>query len=111
MNEAAMRATRSYCKKKQFRVSLSGNMKKLIVQDPDILGGKPVIAGTRMSVEVILEFLAGGMEVKDILKEYPFLKKGQIEAALDFAAKIVRRQESYLFDKARTVPHEISSRY
>ena len=86
-------------------------MSKLIVQDPKILGGKPVIRGTRMSVEVILEFLAGGMEIKDILKEYPFLEKAQIEAALDFAAKIVRRQESYLFDKARTVPHEISSRY
>lgn len=40
----------------------------LITQDPKILSGKPIIKGTRMSVEVILEFLAGGMEIKDIFK-------------------------------------------
>lgn len=50
-------------------------MKKLIIQDPDILGGKPIIKGTRMSVESILELLASGMEVEEILKDYPILKK------------------------------------
>lgn len=53
-------------------------MKNLISQDKNILGGKPIIAGTRMSVEVILEFLAGGMEIKEMLKEYPFLTREQI---------------------------------
>lgn len=61
-------------------------MKKLITQNSKILGGKPIIAGTRMSVEVILEFLAGGMEIKEILKEYPFLTKEQIQAAIQYAA-------------------------
>jgi len=61
-------------------------MKRLITQNPKILGGKPIISGTRMSVEVILEFLAGGMEIKDMLKEYPFLKREQIEAAIKYAA-------------------------
>lgn len=60
---------------------------KMITQNPKILGGKPIIAGTRMSVEVLLEFLAGGMEVKDALKEFPFLTREQIEASLSFAAK------------------------
>lgn len=62
-------------------------MEKLIIQDPKILGGKPIIAGTRMSVEVILEFLAGGMEIKEILKEYAFLKKEQVQAAIQYAAQ------------------------
>lgn len=90
-------------------------MKKLITQDPKILGGKPIIAGTRMSVEVILEFLAGGMDKKDVLREYPFLTKEQVEAAIDYAAKMIGKQESYIFDLARSVtskksPHEIHSR-
>lgn len=86
-------------------------MKKLIIQDPEILGGKPVIAGTRMSIEVILELLAGGMEIKDILKEYPFLKKEQIQAAVSYAAKLLAKEESYIFDKSHTVAHEISHRH
>lgn len=57
-------------------------MRNLITNDPKILGGKPIVAGTRMSVEVILEFLAGGMEIKEILKEFPFLKKEHIQAAI-----------------------------
>ena len=61
-------------------------MKKLITQNTNILGGKPIIAGTRISVEIILEFLAGGMEIKEMLKEYPYLTKEQIQAAIRYAA-------------------------
>lgn len=84
--------------------------KNLITQNKNILGGKPIIAGTRMSVEVILELLAGGMEIEDILKEYRFLTKKQVQAALDYATKIVGKEESYIFDKSRTVANEISGR-
>lgn len=70
------------------------NMQKLISQDPEILGGKPIITGTRMSVEVILESLAGGMETKDILKEYPFLKKEQVQATVDYATKLLSKLEN-----------------
>lgn len=56
--------------------------KNLITQDKDILGGKPIIAGTRMSVESILELLSSGMEIKDIIREYPFLNKQQLQAAI-----------------------------
>lgn len=85
-------------------------MKKLITQNPKILGGKPIIAGTRMSVEVILESLAGGMSMEEMLREYPFLKKKHIQAAIDYAAKMVGKEESYLFEKASTTPHEIPRR-
>lgn len=85
-------------------------MKKLVTQDPDILGGKPIIAGTRMSVESVLELLASGMSVGEVLKEYPFLTKKHVQAVLEYAAKLVAKEKSYLFDKARTVAHEISGR-
>ncbi len=85
-------------------------MNKYITQNPAILGGKPVIKGTRMSVEVILESLAGGMDTKEMLKEYPFLRKAHIQAPIDYAAKIVGKEESYLFEKASIVAHEIHRR-
>lgn len=85
-------------------------MKKLVTQDPDILGGKPIIAGTRMSVESVLELLASGISLEEVLKEYPFLTKQDVQAALEYAAKLVAKEESYLFDKARSVAHEISGR-
>ncbi len=83
-------------------------MKSLITQDPEILGGKPVITGTRMSVETILELISSGMEKDEIIKEYPFLTKKQIQAAVSYAAKIVGKEESYIFNKAQTTAHEIS---
>lgn len=86
-------------------------MKNLITQDPTILGGKPIIAGTRMSVESVLELLSSCLEIKDILQEYPFLKKEQIQAVINFAAKIVGKEESYIFQKSHTITHEISRRH
>lgn len=83
-------------------------MNKYITQNPTILGGKPIIKGTRMSVEVILEFLAGGMEIKEMLKEFPFLTKKQIQAAIEYAAKAIdiKRRSATL----QAVPHEIYRR-
>ena len=92
-------------------------MKSLITQDPKILGGKPIITGTRMSVEVILELLhvferrvlpRRAVAACDAGSKYPFLTKAQIQAAVDFAAKLVGKEESYIFDKAQAVAHEIS---
>lgn len=90
-------------------------MKKLITQNPKILGGKPIIAGTRMSVEVILEFLAGGMEIKEILKEFPFLTREQIQAAINYAAEKAGKTKRYKFSKLDknyppATPHEIYRR-
>lgn len=83
-------------------------MKNIIIQDSKILGGKPIIAGTRMSVETILELISSGMEKEEIIKEYPFLTKKQIQAAVNFATKLVGKEESYIFDKVQIVAHEIS---
>lgn len=86
--------------------------KDLITRDQRILGGKPIIAGTRMSVEVILEFLAGGMEIKEMLREYPFLTKEQIQAAIQYAAKQMgsKKSASGASDKPQAILHEIHHR-
>ena len=52
-----------------------------------------------MSVEVILEFLAGGMEIKEMLKEYPFLTKEQIRAAIEYAAEKMGSKQGRNIDK------------
>lgn len=63
---------------------------------PSILNGKPVIAGTRISVELILEKLAAGETFEQILSEHPRLTVDGIRAALAFAADTLRSDEVYL---------------
>jgi uncharacterized protein (DUF433 family) len=63
-----------------------------IVSDPAILGGKPIVRGTRISVEFILELIASGATRDDILKKYPHLSAADIEQALGYAAAAVRNE-------------------
>jgi uncharacterized protein (DUF433 family) len=60
----------------------------LITSDPAVMLGKPVIAGTRITVELILEKLAGGDTVEDLLDDYPRLTREGIAAALAYAARL-----------------------
>ena len=64
-----------------------------ITFNPNILGGKPVIKGTRISVDFILELLSSGMSINEILKEYKHLKKEDILTALDYASKAIKRED------------------
>jgi uncharacterized protein (DUF433 family) len=66
---------------------------KRIETNPNIMFGKPVIKGSRLPVEMILEKLAYGETEDEILKEYPFLKKEDIKAALLYAAKTLSLEE------------------
>jgi uncharacterized protein (DUF433 family) len=63
----------------------------LIVSDPAILGGKPCIKGTRLSVEFILELLASGGCISQIVESYPELSMGAVEQAIRYAARILGR--------------------
>ena len=63
-----------------------------ITTHPDILGGKPIIAGTRISVEHILGLLAKGITQKEIIKEYPSLTEESVKAALEFAQTAVKNE-------------------
>jgi uncharacterized protein (DUF433 family) len=64
-----------------------------ITYDPAVLGGKPIIKGTRISVQFILELLAAGMSVDEILAEYPHLNREDVLAAIDYAAKTIAGEE------------------
>ena len=63
---------------------------KLIESNPSIMMGKPVIAGTRISVELILEKLAVGETIEQLLEEYPRLTEEGVRAALLFASQALR---------------------
>jgi uncharacterized protein (DUF433 family) len=64
--------------------------KGLIVSDPKVMMGKPVIAGTRITVELVLEKLAAGETIEHILKAHPRLTREAIQAALAAAADAMR---------------------
>jgi uncharacterized protein (DUF433 family) len=64
--------------------------------DPEVLSGKPVIKGTRIPVYLIIQLLANGMTEKEILKQYPTLKKQDIKAALVYASKSLENEETIL---------------
>jgi uncharacterized protein (DUF433 family) len=74
--------------------------KKQIISDPNIMMGKPVIAGTRITVELILEKLAAGETTEQILEAHPRLTLEAIQAALAFAAEALRADVVYLFPEA-----------
>ncbi len=69
--------------------------KRLIVSNPKIMMSKPVIAGTRVTVEMILEKLSAGETVEDILEAHPRLTREAIRAALAFAAEALRADVIY----------------
>lgn len=61
-----------------------------IVTNAEILAGKPVIAGTRISVELILDCLASGWSVAEFIENYPHVSQEDVLAALGFAADVMR---------------------
>ena len=69
--------------------------KNLIQSDPSVMMGKPVIAGTRITVEHILEKLAAGESIEQIISAHPRLNEDAIQAALDFATKSLRADVIY----------------
>lgn len=63
-----------------------------IVANPGILGGKPIVEGTRLSVAHILGLLANGMSNQQIIADYPDLTEESIRAVLAYAAKALRNE-------------------
>ncbi|GBD08867.1 hypothetical protein HRbin22_01110 [Candidatus Thermoflexus japonica] len=66
-----------------------------IVSNPSVMMGKPVIVGTRITVELILEKLAAGETMEDLLEAHPRLTREAIQAALAFAAEALRADVVY----------------
>ncbi|WP_420595460.1 DUF433 domain-containing protein [Deinococcus sp.] len=67
-------------------------MSERIVIDPDICNGRPVIAGTRVTVQTVLEFLAAGDSPEDIVAEYPYLTREDILACLGYSLRLIRHE-------------------
>jgi len=70
-------------------------MQELISSDPKIMMGKPVVAGTRVTVEAILDRLGAGESTEDLLEAYPHLTREAVQAALRFAAEALRADVVY----------------
>ena len=70
-----------------------------IITDPSVMLGKPVVKGTRITVELILRKLSEGMTVDQILGSYPHLSKEDIYASLNYASDLIANEE-IIFPKA-----------
>jgi len=71
----------------------------LITSDPKVMMGKPTVSGTRITVELILEKLAAGETVEQILSAHPRLTPEAIRAAIGFAAEALRADVVYPLEK------------
>ena len=71
------------------------NWQDRISMDPKVLVGKPVIKGTRISIEFLIDLLANGGTHQQILTNYPHLTAEDIQAALHYAAETVKQEHVY----------------
>ncbi|MFW6041292.1 MAG: DUF433 domain-containing protein [Thermoplasmatota archaeon] len=67
-----------------------------ITVDPNIMGGKPVVKGTRIPIYLILEFFESGHTIDDILEMYPDLEEKDVKAALHYATDLLKREETHV---------------
>lgn len=72
-----------------------------VTSDPNVMMGKPVIAGTRITVESILERLGAGETAEQILESHPRLTIDGLRSALAYAAKVLRSDDLELLDLGR----------
>lgn len=68
-----------------------------ITIDPEICHGKPVVKGLRYPVETLLELMASGMSMEELLNDYPDLVKEDFYACLEYAAKVIQIKGIYRF--------------
>jgi uncharacterized protein (DUF433 family) len=64
-------------------------MSDRITINPDVCNGRPVVRGTRITVQTILEFLAAGDSIEEVLEEYPRLVREDVQACLDYASRVM----------------------
>lgn len=74
--------------------------KNHVTVNPDILAGKPIVRGTRISVELLMDRLADGWSVEQILEAYPHLTREDVLAAIAFVAEIFREERFIAIQKA-----------
>ncbi|WP_028522950.1 DUF433 domain-containing protein [Runella limosa] len=83
------------------------NLLKRITINENICNGKPIIRGYRITVKTILEYIAAGETVENLLMAYPFLEKEDIDACLQYAVRAVDN-ETHFF-KCRSSRHHVGT--
>ena len=68
---------------------------KRIAIDPKIMAGKPIIKGTRIPVDLIVKLLAQGLTPREILEDYPQLRKEDIKAALEYVSALIKGEDIF----------------
>ena len=71
------------------------NWHERIVADPAVLAGKPIIRGTRMAVEFVLDLLANGWSEAEIIRNYPRLNTEDIQACISYASALLKSERGY----------------
>ena len=71
------------------------NWEDRIVIDPEILAGKPIVRGTRLAVDFVIDLLAQGWSESEILRNYPGLSREDIKACLGYASASLRAEKVY----------------
>lgn len=72
------------------------NWQQRITVDPQVLVGKPIVKGTRISVEFVIDLLARGWTTEQILKEYDHLTPEDIQACLAYASEMLKTERVYV---------------
>ena len=80
-----------------YQEKIMTNWKERIQIDPNILVGKPVIKGTRLAVEFVIDLLAQGWTEEDILRNYPGISRQDIHACLAYASEMLKAEKVYVF--------------
>jgi uncharacterized protein (DUF433 family) len=74
--------------------------KERITVDAKVLAGKPIIRGTRISVELVIDLLGRGWSVEQLLQEYDHIKPEDIQACLAYAGDVLKSERVYLLPGA-----------
>ena len=72
------------------------NWQERIIVDPNILVGKPVIKGTRLAVEFIIDLFAQGWSIEEVLRNYPGITVADIQACFSYASASLKAEKVYL---------------
>ncbi len=76
---------------------MSNQLLSGITMDPEICHGMPVVRGLRYPVETLLELMASGMSMEELLSDYPDLNKEDFYVCLEYAAKVIQIKGIYRF--------------
>ena len=80
------------------KITKNQNLLERITINPKVMVGKPTIRGMRITVDQLLKSLAAGIDIDELLKDYPELEIEDIQAALFYAAKLVDEERVFMIE-------------